>query len=255
MVTREQMERMAKQEPRWMYEFDLGNGLKTPLLAEELRSIHETRQQMVFQEIDRQYPRGLKGKRCLDVACNEGYFSHLLYQRGAEVTGIDIRPSNIERALAIRDWYGFDQGRMKFELRDFFDFPTPREGYEIVLCLGFLYYIKNPMLAIRKLRQLARRLGVIETQLTRQQSSITAGWGQTGVFLELPASLALHQETDPADNNLAAFHTLSFIPNAAALNLMLKASGFSQIREAAALAGMNPQYLDNDRGVFFAYQD
>jgi len=73
-----------------MYEFDLGEGVKTPLLLEELRSVHQTREQMILPIIGKFFPRGLSGKYCLDVACNEGYFSHLLYKRGAKVRGTDI---------------------------------------------------------------------------------------------------------------------------------------------------------------------
>jgi tRNA (mo5U34)-methyltransferase len=254
MLNRDQLERLATNGPRWMYEFDLGDGLKTPLLAEELRSIHQTRVDMIFREIDRRYPQGLKGIRCLDVACNEGYFSHLLYQRGADVSGIDIRPSNIERALAIRDVYGLDSDRLRFKVFDFYELSSETEACEIVLFLGLLYHLENPMLAIRKLHRLTKQFCVIETQLTRQHSAVTAGWGETGVFLELPASMAIHRETDADENNLASFHTLSFIPNAAAVHLMLESAGFREVAQAKALPGMNPQYLANDRGVFFASQ-
>jgi tRNA (mo5U34)-methyltransferase len=252
MLNRNQIEKLAITEPRWMYEFDLGEGVKTPLVAEELRSIHETRAEMLFQEIDRRYPGGLSGFRCLDVACNEGYFSHLLYQRGAQVTGIDIRPFNIERALAVREIYGFDPDRLQFKVCDFFALPDEGEEYEIVLFLGLLYHLENPMLAIRQLHKNTRSLCAIETQLTRQQNPISSGWGQTGVFLELPASLAIHRETDADGNNTASFHTLSFIPNSAAVHLMLETAGFQQTSQAAPLPGMNPQYLANDRGIFFA---
>jgi tRNA (mo5U34)-methyltransferase len=254
MFSRDQIKKLATTGPGWMYEFDLGDGIKTPILASELRSIHQTRAEMIFQEIDRRYPEGIKGIRCLDVACNEGFFSHLLYRRGAIVTGIDIRTSNIERALAVREIYGLDPDRLSFKVEDFYELPSDAEAYEIVLFLGLLYHIENPMLAIRKLHQLTQQLCVIETQLTRQQSPITAGWGQTGVFLELPASMAIHRETDADGNNLASFHSLSFIPNVAAVHLMLEAAGFCEILQATALPGMNPQYLANDRGVFFAFK-
>lgn len=61
MLDHDQIEKLATMGPRWMYEFDLGDGIKTPLLTEELRSIHQTRVEMIFQEIERQYPEGLRG--------------------------------------------------------------------------------------------------------------------------------------------------------------------------------------------------
>ena len=237
-----------------MYEFDLGDGIKTPILTEELGSIHQTREQLIFSEIDRLYPQGLKDLDCLDVACNEGYFSHLLYHRGARVRGIDIRACNIERARFVQQVFGYSPSRLEFKEEDFFESPEPANPYEIVFFLGLLYHIENPMLALRKLHRLTRRLLVIETQLTQQKDPVRSGWGQTGVFMELPASMAILEETDPETNNLASFHTLSFIPNAAAVHLMLTAAGFKKVVQALPHEGMNPQYCENDRAVLFAWK-
>jgi tRNA (mo5U34)-methyltransferase len=254
MISRAEKEKLANSSPRWMYEFDLGDGIKTPLLTDELGSIHQTREQLIFKEIDQQFPQGLKDLDCLDVACNEGYFSHLLYFRGARVCGIDIRACNIERARLVQQIYGYSPSRLEFKEGDFFDFPEPVNPYEIVFFLGLLYHIENPMLALRKLHRLTRRLLVIETQLTRQKNPVRSGWGQTGVFMELPASMAILEENDPETNNLASFHTLSFIPNAAAVHLMLTAAGFKEVVQALPQEGMNPQYCEKDRAVFFAWK-
>ena len=59
-MTKEERLALANSEPRWMYEFDLGDGIKTPLLAEELRSVHVTREKAIFPLIDRLYPKGLE---------------------------------------------------------------------------------------------------------------------------------------------------------------------------------------------------
>jgi SAM-dependent methyltransferase len=250
----EKKKELVQAPPKWMYEFDLGDGLKTPLLADELRTIHETREKMIFPLIDQLFPKGLHSNKCLDVACNEGYFSHLLYQRGAWVKGIDIRPVNIERALAIRELYDFAPQRLIFEVQDFFENQDAANTYGIVLFLGLFYHIENPMLALRRLHTITQSVCVVETQMTRQNTPVVSGWGQTSVFLELPASLAIYQEQDAEANNLASFHTLSFIPNAAAVHLMLIAAGFSKVIQIPATPAMNPQYIHNDRGVFFAFK-
>ncbi len=251
-MNKEEKLRAVNQPPGWMYEFDLGDGVKTPLLTEELRSIHWAREQMIVPLIDRLFPTGLTGKTCLDVACNEGYFSHLLYHRGAKVRGTDIRETNVQRARWIQGIYGYDPGRLVFEVENFLANQDPEDRYELTLFLGILYHIDNPMGALRLLHKITRTLCVIETQLTRQNSSVLSGWGQTSVTLELEASLALVQETDMDQNNLAALNSLSFIPNAAAVRQMLFAAGFSHVLQTAARPGLNPQYVRNDRAVFFA---
>jgi tRNA (mo5U34)-methyltransferase len=253
-MTREERLALANSEPGWMYEFDLGDGIKTPLLIEELRSVHVTREKAIFPLIDRLYPKGLERTHCLDVACNEGYFSQLLYQRGAVVKGIDIRDLNIQRARKIQELYRLGAERLRFEVADFLLNQDPPDTYELVLFLGLLYHLENPMGALRILYRITRAITVIDTQLTRQNTPVQSGWGQTSVTLELPASVGLLQQEDSDINNLASWKNLSFIPNAAAVRQMLFAAGFSTVLQLAAPPGSNPQYLNNDRGIFIAFK-
>src|SRR5262249_9120927 len=165
----------------------------------------------------------------LDVACNEGYFSQLLFQRGAGVKGIDVRETNIERARKIQAILGYDPTRLTFEVADFLNNRDDPNTYDLTLFLGLLYHLENPMGAIRLLHRITRTLCIVETQLTRQTVPICSGWGQKGVELELPASLAIYVEPDTDINNLAAAHSLSFIPNAAAVRQFLSSAGFREV--------------------------
>jgi SAM-dependent methyltransferase len=252
-MTREEKIKWVNTPPAWMYEFDLGEGVKTPLLIEELRSIHQTREQMIIPAVDRYFPSGLSGKYCLDVACNEGYFSHLLFQRGAVVKGIDVRETNIERARKIQALLGYDSARLTFEVADFLYNRDDPNTYDLTLFLGLLYHLENPMGAIRHLHRITRTLCIVETQLTRQTEPVFSGWGQKGADLVLPASLAIYAEPDANINNLAAAsHSLSFIPNAAAVHQFLSSAGFREVVQLTPTPGANPQYANNDRGVFLA---
>jgi hypothetical protein len=177
-----------------------------------------------------------------------------MYQRGATVTGIDIRPANIERAEAVRSILGMDPARLRFEQRDFFDLDTAAP-YDIVLFLGLLYHLENPAGAIRLLHALTGTLCLIETHLTRQREPLYSGWGQESVTLEVPASFAVLQEPGHEVDRLASCGSLSFVPNAAAVRLMLEAAGFVRIEQLAPRADMNRQYVRNDRAVFAAWKE
>jgi hypothetical protein len=107
--------------------------------------------------------------------------------------------------------------------------------------------------ALRLLRRVTKTLCIVETQMTRFNAVVESGWGREGESLQLRASLAIHEQTDTEQNRLAAYRSLSFIPNMAAVMQMLKASGFSKVTQVAALSGMNQQYLSQDRGVFLAF--
>ena len=251
-MTREQKIRLANTAPAWMYEFDLGDGIKTPILDEELRSIHQSREQMIVASIQEHFPGGLAGLRALDVACNEGYFSQLLYRLGANVRATDIRDQNIERARIIQSLYGLDANRLVFEVEDFLKNQDPECSYDLTLFLGLLYHLENPMGALRQLRKVTRKLCILETQLTRLNAPVESGWGRESDFLHLAGSLAIYLQTDMEQNRLAAYRSLSFIPNVAAVRQMLGAAGFSTVIQVEAQPGMNPQYLRNDRAVFLA---
>ena len=253
-MTREERRQLANTPPAWMYEFDLGEGIVTPLLNPELRQVHRTRRDMVLPVLEESFPEGLADLDCLDVACNEGYFSFLLYGKGARVRGIDVRPSNIERARAVQRIQGQDPGRLVFAVEDFLANQDPPNRYDLILFLGLLYHLENPMGALRILHRITRRMCVVETQLTRQQAPVVSGWGQTDKFLELPAALAIYREPDVEENRLAAQPGLSFIPNAAAVREMLAAAGFSRVEPVAPPANANRQYLARDRAVFLAFK-
>jgi tRNA (mo5U34)-methyltransferase len=252
-MTPEEKRVLANSGPRWMYEFDLGDGVRTPLLDEELRSIHQTREQMILSSIREVFPESLSGRKALDVACNEGYFSQMLYHLGATVRAIDIRSENIERARIVQSLCGLDTGRLAFEVEDFLENRDPEGTYDLTLFLGLLYHLENPMGALRLLRKVTKTLCILETQLTRFNTTVESGWGREGEFLHLPASLAIHQQTDMEQNRLAAYRSLSFIPNRAAVRQMLEAAGFLKVTQVPAQLGMNQQYLSNDRGVFLAF--
>ena len=252
-MNEEARRRLANDPPPWMYEFDLGDGIPTPLIAQELRSVHQTRETLIFPLLDRLYPAGLEGTDCLDVACNEGYFGHLLVRRGARVKGIDVREVNIRRARAVQEVLGLPREKLSFEVADFLDWNDAPGKYEVSLFLGILYHLDNPMGALRSLRRLTRTLAIVETQFTRQRGPIVTGYGQTGVTRQTMAGLAVLVEEDKDVNNLAAHGTLSFLPNPEAAALMLHAAGFSHVARVEARPGLNPQYVDGDRGVFFAW--
>jgi tRNA (mo5U34)-methyltransferase len=252
-MTPEEKLSLANSDPRWMYEFDLGDGVKTPLLHDELRSIHQTREEMILSGIREVFPETLAGKNALDVACNEGYFSQVLYHLGARVRAIDIRPQNIERARIVQSLRGLSADRLKFEVEDFLENRDSDGRYDLTLFLGLLYHLENPMGALRQLRRVTKTLSIVETQLTRFNGVVESGWGREGESLHLPASLAILQQTDTEQNRLAAYQSLSFIPNLAAVTQMLTAAGFSRVSQVSVRPAMNPQYLSHDRGLFLAF--
>lgn len=250
--------RELEQGPAWMYPWSLARGLTTRVLGTELPSVHQTRAELIEKPVRDAFGRAGQHPTALDLACNEGWFSHRLLEWGAEqVLGIDIRGENIRRAELIREHFGIAVRRLELTQADVFELDTEELGtFDVVLLPGLVYHVEDPMGMIRRAYAMTRSLCVIESQLTRQEAPIAHGWGQSGQQEQAPGSFATRVEHDSTANLLASTPgVLSLIPNRAALEQMATVAGFSDVQFAPPAAHHNDQYVAGDRGVVLAWRD
>jgi tRNA (mo5U34)-methyltransferase len=106
-------------------------------------------------------------KTALDVGCGVGYFSRYLADLGLEVVALDGRSNNIQEAQRRHP-------DIKFLLYNVED-PTVRDlgSFDVVLCVGLLYHLENPFLAIRNLHTLTSKLLLIESMVAPNPLPIT----------------------------------------------------------------------------------
>jgi SAM-dependent methyltransferase len=241
-----------------MYAWKLRDGSTTPLAGPELPDIHRTRAELMEAEVRAALAAAGPHATVIDLACNEGWFSQRALEWGAaRVLGVDIRPELIRRAELIRDHFAIDAERLQFRCADVFDLDLAALGrFDVVLCLGLVYHLEDPVGAMRIASALSRCLCVIETQLTRQHQAITLGNGRSGQYEESPASYAAIVETDYESNMLAsAGGVVSLIPNRAALAQAAGAAGFTRLEFAVPRETHNHQYVTGDRAVLLARHD
>jgi tRNA (mo5U34)-methyltransferase len=248
----DELEAELRSGTPWMYPWELAPGVSAPLVGPGLPAVHRTRRELV-EPIARAALR--KGGRAIDIACHEGWFAHRLLEWGArEVVAVDIREVNVRRARLLRDHFGISSDRLKIERADVYELRADDLGrFDVVLILGLIYHLENPIGAIRTARSLTQGVCLLETQLTRQEAPIRTGWGIPDEFTDEPASWAARfeapeeQDTQP----LAAFGgVISLIPNRAAVVQAMTVAGFTGVEAIEAEDGHDPQYLAGDRGVF-----
>lgn len=117
-----------------------------------------------------------RGMRVLDVGCGTGFFTAYYLGRGAEITGIDIAPTSIERLSARHP-------QSTFRLADVSETEIG-ERYDLVNAFDVLYHITDDERWARAVRHLA--LAVVPNGLLLL----------TDTFAELPR-LATHNVMRP----------------------------------------------------------
>lgn len=241
------------EPPLWMYAWPLRDGTVTPIYSEELANVHLTRSEMIEPVVREAIAAAGPGPRVLDLGCNEGLFAQLALAWGAgHVLGCDIRERNIRRAEAIRDHYEIPAAHLEFRCTDLLAIdPVELGAFDIVLCLGVVYHLEDPIGALRVARRLVAPGGlcVVESQLTRQHEPVVHGWGARDHLQRAEGSFALLYEDEPENLLASAGGLISLIPNAAALELAMRVAGFVDLRWLEAASHHNPQYRLRDRGI------
>lgn len=238
-----------------MYDWQLPGGRVAPVVGPELPDIHRTRARLIEQRVRAALAAAGPAATAIDLACNEGWFSHRMLEWGARrVVAIDIRPQVIRRAELIREQFEIPPDRLEFRRSDVFALDANELGaFDVVLCLGLVYHLENPVGALRLARALTRGLCVVESQLTRQSEEIVHGWGQSNQYERAAASYAARVEVDYETTTLAsASRLVSLIPNRAALLQAAEIAGFTELAIAETEPGDNQQYVLGDRAVLFA---
>lgn len=142
---------MGEIQP-WNHSIELPHGIRT---APEEQVSHG--KNLVKWSRIREYVDliGVKGKRVLDVGCNEGFFSLELARLGAkEVVAVDADELRIEKAMAVREI--LDVSNITYEAANIFDAGDEKYAhFDLVLCLGFLHRIPYPYQAIRRLAEMS----------------------------------------------------------------------------------------------------
>jgi tRNA (mo5U34)-methyltransferase len=250
----------VKELGGWMYRFDVGAGVTTALYDDYLESIHRTRSAMIFPRLEAMFAGRWRDARCLDVACNEGFFAFELARRGAgRVIAFDARELNIRKAAFVRAQLGLTQVELRVD--DLYSMSRERYGeFDITLCLGLLYHVEDVMGALRRLRAVTRGVLVIDTEVVRPGSRAIIDRGPAEGVVETEDVLAVVAEEGWEWNPLASVTGLSIVPNLSALRTMLKHAGFADVEVVPPPPSLDDgggwevasRYRDGERVILFA---
>jgi tRNA (mo5U34)-methyltransferase len=241
----------------WFYEFDLGPlGRTESLLPAEVKPIHLTRLEMVRAAIGLQFSaERLRGIRCLDIGCHEGYYSVAAARLGVrEVLGLDIREESLRRARFVARSLGLTN--VRFEQCNAEHVSRDRFGeYELTFFLGLLYHVENPMLCLRNLASVTSEFCVLETQVIDEVEG-SSEWGAQKWTRPYQGVLALIDESAEytASNRETGSTPLATCPSPRALEVMLLHAGFSRVEHITPPANAYEQHARFKRVVCAAWK-
>lgn len=191
----------------WFHTMDLGRGVRTKGVYDPTRTLPRLG-----------IPDRLDGKTVLDVGAWDGFYSFEMERRGASVLATDSYSwhgagwGTKDGFLFARDALGSGVDDLDIDPADL----TPdaiRGARDVVLFLGVLYHLRDPIAVLERLRPVTRELLVLETEvgmlLTRKPA----------------AEFFPGRELNEDGSNWWA-------PNPRAITGMLRAVGFSHVSVA-----------------------
>lgn len=173
----------------------------------------------------------LSGKTVLDMGCNAGFFSMRLKERGAvRVVGVDIDPVVLKQATFLSQRAGLELELHQRSAYDILEWGP----FDIVLCLGVLYHLRYPLLALDNIARICReRLfaqmvirGSVDEFVPAQDYPLS----ENDVYNEsaFPRMFFIERSVN-ADTTNWWFATRS------CLTAMLRSAGFTDITETSVL--------------------
>jgi len=106
-------------------------------------------------------PDDCRGLRVLDLGARDGFFSFALEARGAEVHALDHAPPETTGFGVLRDIL---DSNVTWHTDNVYEISPEKYGeFEIVLCLGLLYHLRNPLLALDRIRAISTNELYIES--------------------------------------------------------------------------------------------
>jgi tRNA (mo5U34)-methyltransferase len=141
---------MIAAYPRWYHRIEVRPGIITPGINDSPKNLEML-----------QLPTDCSGMRVLDIGARDGFFSFELERRGAEVLAVDYMPADRTGFQIAAQLLG---SRVVFQQANIYNLDPEKLGtFDLVLFLGLLYHLPDPIRAIKTVRRLCSWRMYLET--------------------------------------------------------------------------------------------
>jgi tRNA (mo5U34)-methyltransferase len=209
----EEARRLIAVHEHWYHQIEVAPGVVTP-------GINDTQQILAALRL----PERLDGLRVLDIGARDGFFSFECERRGAEVVAIDSMPPGQTGFPIAKELVG---SNVEILQRNVYELSPEEFGtFDLILFLGVLYHLRDPMLALDRIWSVSRDKLIVETQTI--DDALLVGDGEFKRLADLNPELEKIplMQFFPGDS-LNADATNMWAPNQAGLAAMLEEVGFA----------------------------
>jgi tRNA (mo5U34)-methyltransferase len=143
----------------WFHQIDLGNGVVTPGLDPSSKKLRNFG-----------IPERLDGLSVLDIGAWDGFFSFEAERRGARDVLATDSFSWGGGGWASKNGFDFAHGALHSRVRamaiDVMELHPEKVGqFDLVLCLGVLYHLRHPLLALERVFSVTGKQLILETHV------------------------------------------------------------------------------------------
>lgn len=169
-------------------------------------------------------PDDLDGRSVLDIGCNAGFYALEMKRRGAaEVVGIDSDPHYLAQARFASEQTGLE---LQLQQMSVYEVAKLRRKFDLVIFSGVLYHLRHPLLALDLIHEHVAADLLLMQSLQRGWDTVPDleddyAFSNWDIF-EMPDFPQLYF----IEKRYAGDPTNWFFPNRAAVEAMLRSSGF-----------------------------
>lgn len=145
----------------WWHSIQLSTKVKTPGVYAQAH----------WDKIISVIPNDLTGKSILDIGAHHGGYSFECERRNAkEIVAIDIWDSNFKQNILLCK--EILDSKIHLINLDVNEIEKLNRNFDIILCFGMLYALRNPFLLLQKLHKMCNELLIVEAEVIRTNRSI-----------------------------------------------------------------------------------
>lgn len=214
----DELRRQRDELAPWGFWFKLAPGITTKKLGILGRNRLVCRSHLITDTVEKLLGNKIAGATLLDMGCHSGFFSMDIASRGAKhVTGVELRSDNLRQGHFLKQHYGIEN--ITFEQADIAKWK-PARSFSVVLNLGLLYHVIDPVTLVRNSYDWCQDFAVIDTVCHRE-----------------PISAFIAAFNKDVDSHGEGTHTVELHPTYRALIDTMHDAGFVDLIELIADPG------------------